>query len=94
LGVKDPKTSYSIDATGTSLRQTASFEPLSVSVRRAVRAGREPKEPEKKEKARLTLYFTYAWRRGGAFAQPIAVSFVVVQELADIINCTKFVAIG
>jgi hypothetical protein len=27
---------------------------------------------------------------GGAFAQPIAISFVVVQELADIINCTKF----
>jgi hypothetical protein len=27
---------------------------------------------------------------GGAFAQPIAITFVVVQELADVIKCTKF----
>jgi hypothetical protein len=27
---------------------------------------------------------------GGAFAQPIAITFVVVQELADLIKCTKF----
>jgi hypothetical protein len=33
---------------GTSLRQTASFEPLSVSVGLAVWAGREPKEREKR----------------------------------------------
>ena len=27
---------------------------------------------------------------GGALAQPIAIIFVVVQELADVIKCTKF----
>jgi hypothetical protein len=27
---------------------------------------------------------------GGVFAQPIAITFVVVQELADLIKCAKF----
>jgi hypothetical protein len=27
---------------------------------------------------------------GGAFAQPMAITFVMIQELADVIKCTKF----
>jgi hypothetical protein len=73
---------------GTSLRQTASFEPLSVTVRRADRAVRESKKPEKIQMARLTLYFTHMC--GGAFAQPIGITFVVVQELAVLMKCTQF----
>jgi hypothetical protein len=54
-----PKMSCDINVTpkGTSLHQTASFEPLSVSVRRAVRSGRVPKKPEKKKKSTLDVIF-------------------------------------
>jgi hypothetical protein len=51
----------------TSLRQTASFEPSSMFVRRSVRPLRdcEKKNTKKYQKKKVTksLYFTYAWGR-------------------------------
>jgi hypothetical protein len=52
---------------GTSLRQTASFEPSCIFVRRSVRPLRDCEKKiqikHQKKKVTKSLYFTYAWGR-------------------------------
>jgi hypothetical protein len=70
-GILDPLVHAYINETpkGTSLRQTASFEPSCMFVRRSVRPLRDcekknlTKKYYQKKKVTKSLYFTYAWGR-------------------------------
>jgi hypothetical protein len=77
---------------GTSLRQTALFEPLSVSVRLTVRAGPEPKEREKINirKSTFDLKFHLCVGRLRTTDRYHFCRGPSLQELADVIKCTKF----
>jgi hypothetical protein len=75
---------------GTSLRQTASFKPSCMFVRRSVRPLRDcEKNIQKNSKKKVTksLYFTYAW---GALIQPIAMEVCTFVEVTNIINHANF----
>jgi hypothetical protein len=74
---------------GTSLRQTALFEPSCMILRRLVRPGREPRKPEKMKTKKSQVRYISCMHTGET-PLPIEIIIILFRNLPDVINYAKF----